>query len=133
MSGTIIDLHVHTTLGAYDSALQPGDLARDAVAQGLPGVAITEHDRLWDRHKLDQFRADHPDLQVFNGVEVSTDHGHVLAFGLPAIVSGIHRLATLREVADEAGAFLAAAHPFRHWLDAGYFTRRGLEPPDLDP
>ena len=133
MNGWTIDLHTHTTLGAYDSALKPAELAAEAGARGLSGVAITEHDRLWDQHRLAEFQKDQPNLLVVNGVEVSTDHGHVLAFGLPAIVSGIHRLARLREVADEAGAFLVAAHPFRHWLDESYFRRRGIEPPDLDP
>ena len=131
--GTIADLHMHTVKGAYDSGLKPDDLATDAAAVGLTGVTITEHDRMWDRHFLSDFRADHPELLVENGMEVTTDFGHVIAIGLPGVVSGLHRLARLREVADEAGGYLVLAHPFRHWSDPSYFTRRGKQPVDLAP
>jgi len=133
MTGTVIDMHMHTTLGAYDSALKPADLASSALAVGLTGVTITEHDRLWDSHMLARFRDDHSALFVCNGIEVSTDSGHIIAIGLPAYVPGIHRLAKLREVADEAGAFLIGAHPFRHWLDRRHFERIGQEQPDMTP
>jgi hypothetical protein len=132
MSGTIIDMHMHTVLGAYDSGLQPAHLAEDAERVGLTGVAVTEHDRMWDRHTLARFREDHPALYIQNGMEVSTEMGHVLAVGLPRYISGIHRIARLREVADEAGGFLIAAHPFRHWFDPVYFTRQGKPPVEME-
>jgi predicted metal-dependent phosphoesterase TrpH len=133
MPGTIIDLHMHTVRGAYDSGLQPEDLVAEARRIGLSGVAITEHDRLWERHSLAAFREEHPDLLVENGIEVSTDLGHVIAVGLPSVVSGIHRIARLREVADEVGGYLIAAHPFRHWTDSIYFSRQGKPQVDLSP
>jgi predicted metal-dependent phosphoesterase TrpH len=133
MTGTLIDLHMHTVKGAYDSGLQPEDLAAEAKRIGLTAVAITEHDRLWDRHSLADFRDGHQELLVENGIEVSTDLGHIIAVGLPAVVSGIHRLARLREVADEVGAYLIAAHPFRHWTDPIYFSRQGKPQVDLSP
>jgi predicted metal-dependent phosphoesterase TrpH len=133
MPGTIIDLHMHTVRGAYDSGLQPEDLIAESRRIGLTGVAITEHDRLWERHSLVAFREEHPDLLVENGMEVSTELGHVIAVGLPSVVSGIHRIARLREVADEVGGYLIAAHPFRHWTDAIYFSRQGKPQVDLSP
>ena len=59
MPGTILDMHVHTTAGASDSGLSPEDLAEEAVARGLTGVNITEHDRLWDAFKLKEYRERH--------------------------------------------------------------------------
>ena len=58
MTGSIIDMHMHTVLGAYDSSLKPDDLATEAVRVGLTGVNISEHDRLWDRYTLDRFRTE---------------------------------------------------------------------------
>src|SRR5258708_4708571 len=98
MPGTIIDMHMHTTLRAYDSALDPADLAAAAITIGLTGVTITEHDRQWDHHTLSRYREDHSALFVCNGMEVSTDLGHVIAIGLPAYVPGIHKASKLREV-----------------------------------
>ena len=131
--GTIIDMHIHTTRGASDSGLDPDDLAREAKKRGLTAVHITEHDRLWDRHTLGEFREKHSGLLVANGMEVSTDMGHILALGLKEYVGGIRHCEELRRVADEQGAFLIVAHPFRHFFDPVYFTRQGKEPFTLTP
>ena len=130
---TIIDMHVHTTRGASYSGLNPEDLASEAIRRGLTAVHISEHDRLWDRHTLEEYREAHADLLVCNGMEVSTDMGHILALGLKEYVGGIRQLATLRRVADEQGAFLIVAHPFRHYFDPVYFRRQGKEPFTLTP
>lgn len=129
----IIDMHVHTTSGASDSALRPEDLATEAATRGLTGVNITEHDRLWDPFALAEYRRAHDGLLVNNGMEVSTDLGHMLVVGLPRYVAGIHRAEELRRVADEVGAFIIVAHPFRHYFDPVYFTRQGKPPFEMTP
>lgn len=126
--GTIIDMHLHTTRGASDSGLNPDDLASEARSRGLTGIHITEHDRLWDRYVLEAYRSEHSDLFVANGMEVSTDVGHIQAVGLNEYVGGIRHAETLRRIADERGAFLIACHPFRHFFDPVYFTRQGKKP-----
>jgi len=131
--GTLIDMHMHTVRGAYDSGLQPEVLADEARKVGLTAVNITEHDRVWDAHSLAQFRSEQAPLFVNNGMEVSTELGHILAVGLPGYMSGIHKAAELRKAADETGAFLIAAHPFRHWFDPIYFTRQGKKQPEMTP
>jgi hypothetical protein len=131
--GTIIDMHVHTTKGASDSMLNPDDLIEEATRIGMTGVNITEHDRMWEQWDLAPFRQKHNHIFVSNGMEVSTDMGHILAVGLKGYASGIRRLERLREVADEQGAFLIVAHPFRHFFDPVNFKRQGLEPFRLMP
>ncbi|MEX1253567.1 MAG: CehA/McbA family metallohydrolase [Dehalococcoidia bacterium] len=131
--GTIIDMHLHTTRGASDSGLSPDDLAVEARRRGLTAVHISEHDRLWERFTLEAYRKENSDLLVANGMEVSTDMGHILALGLREYVGGIRHLQTLRKVADEHGAFLIVAHPFRHYFDPVYFRRQGKEPFTMTP
>jgi len=131
--GTIIDLHLHTTKGASDSMLNPDDLIEEARRVGLTGVNITEHDRMWESWDLGPFRKKHEGIFVNNGMEVSTDMGHILAIGLKGYQSGIRHLAKLREIADEQGAFLVVAHPFRHFFDPVHFRREGKEPFTLMP
>jgi histidinol phosphatase-like PHP family hydrolase len=133
LPGTIIDMHLHTTKGASDSMLNPDDLIEEATRVGLTGVNITEHDRMWESWDLSPFRKKHEGMFVSNGMEVSTDMGHILAIGLKGYSGGIRRLEKLREVADEQGAFLVVAHPFRHFFDPVHFKREGKKPFDLTP
>ncbi|MEP6871272.1 MAG: PHP domain-containing protein [Anaerolineaceae bacterium] len=133
MPGTIIDMHLHTTKGASDSMLNPDDLIEEARRVGLTGVNITEHDRMWESWDLAPFRKKHEGVFVSNGMEVSTDMGHILAIGLKGYESGIRRLEKLRQVADDQGAFLVVAHAFRHFFDPVHFKREGKEPFNLSP
>ena len=68
--GTIIDMHLHTTRGASDSGLSPDDLVVEARTRGLTACHISEHDRLWDRFVLQDFREKNGDLLLANGMEV---------------------------------------------------------------
>lgn len=133
MRGTIMDMHLHTTKGASDSMLDPDELMAEARRVGLTGVNITEHDRMWESWDLAAYRRRHPDIFVSNGMEVSTDMGHIIAIGLRGYESGIRRLERLRQVADEQGAFLIVAHPFRHFFDPVHHRREGREPFRLSP
>ena len=109
---TVIDLHVHTTKGSSDSSLSPEQMVEEAKRLGLPGLCITEHNAPWDRHEFVDFARKH-DLLLIRGVEVDTDMGHVLVFGLESYVSGISKISELRRVVDEVKGFMITAHPFR--------------------
>ncbi len=132
MTGTIVDMHVHTVRGAADSSLKPEQLSEVAKEIGLTGVNITEHDRMWDDHLLKEFR-EQSGLFVNRGMEVSTDMGHILAVGLTAYVPGIRKAKELRAVLDDLGGFMIVAHPFRHFFDPVHFRREGRPPFDMTP
>jgi predicted metal-dependent phosphoesterase TrpH len=123
--GTRMDVHVHTNPASSDSMLQPEDLVETALATGLTAVGMTEHDFTLESHNQAAFRAKYPDLFINFGMEVSTDLGHMLAFGLPGYLPGIRRLEKLREAADEHGAFVVVAHPFRRLFDPVTAMRTG--------
>jgi hypothetical protein len=126
-------MHIHTTRGASDSELNPEDLVSEALRVGLTGVHTSEHDRLWEPFELATFRKVHSDLLIANGMEVSTDLGHILVLGLDRYVPGIRRAEELRKVVEEAGAYMIVAHPFRHFFDPVHFLRQGREPFSLTP
>lgn len=115
--GSIVDLHTHTVVGGADSRLEPDELIIEATRVGLSGVNLTEHDLRWGEDELRALRSRHPELFVSHAIEVSTDHGHVLAIGLRGYSPEMSRLRRLREIADEHGAFLIVAHPFRRFFD----------------
>lgn len=129
MTGTILDMHIHTTNGASDSQLRPEEMAEIAKRIGLTGVNVSEHDRVWDRYVADAFRRDNPHLFLSPGMEVSTDMGHIVVVGLKEYVAGIRKCAELRRVVDSVGGFMVVAHPFRHFFDPVTFTRQGKQPP----
>ncbi len=108
----ILDMHVHTNIGSYDSNLSPLELIRLGKASGLDGVVVTEHDRGWDRDLARQLAREH-DFLILCGMEVSTDLGHILVYGLEEYVSGILYAETLRQVVDKIGGVMFAAHPYR--------------------
>jgi hypothetical protein len=132
MTGTIVDMHVHTTRGAADSSLTPDQLIEEARRIGLTGVNISEHDRVWEPQQLAEFR-ERSGLFVSRGMEVSTDMGHMIAVGLESYLPGIRKATELRKALDAVGGFMTVAHPFRHFFDPIHFRRDGRPPFDMTP
>jgi predicted metal-dependent phosphoesterase TrpH len=108
----ILDMHVHTNIGSYDSNLSPLELIHLGKTSGLDGVVVTEHDRGWDRDLARKLTREH-DFLILCGMEVSTDLGHILVYGLEEYVSGILYADTLRQVVDKIDGVMFAAHPYR--------------------
>ena len=108
----LFDLHIHTTKGSSDSSLNPEELILEAERLGLRGLCITEHSGPWDRHEFEQFASRH-NVVLVRAMEVESDLGHMLAFGLDRYQPGFNRAAELRSAADAAGGFVVSAHPFR--------------------
>ncbi len=111
----LIDLHAHTQPLSHDSLLSPDELIEAAKAAGLDAVCLTEHDFVWDPEKVRKLARRHA-FTVIPAIEVNTDDGHFLAFGLDRYVYGMHRTAELARLVDEAGGALVAAHPYRRQL-----------------
>lgn len=110
----LVDLHCHTRPLSACSALAAGELVRLAAERGLDGVCLTEHDRAWDADALAALRARSP-VHVFSGVELTTDLGHVLAFGLE--VEDFSAIASrVFEAAERRKGLLFLAHPARDGL-----------------
>jgi predicted metal-dependent phosphoesterase TrpH len=111
-----IDLHLHTSRGSSDSNVSPHQVIERAREIGISAVCITEHDHIWDVQEVQDIAAQ-AGVVLLRGMEVTTEIGHVGAFGLDRYVGGIYRLKELRRVADDCGGLLIANHPFRYKLD----------------
>jgi len=111
----LIDLHCHTLPLSTCSALEADQLVALARERGLDGICLTEHDRAWPAGEL-QTLHERTGFPVFSGVELTTDQGHVLAFGLddPRAFSAI--ALEVHEAAKACGALLFLAHPARDGL-----------------
>ena len=114
------DLHVHTDASPC-SATAPERVARGAVAAGLDGIVVTDHDPMAN---VSAVRAAAPDsLTVVPGVEVTTTEGHLLAIDVTTVPDPGPPLAVVEQVHDQNG-FAVLAHPFD--------TLRQQFSPDLD-
>jgi predicted metal-dependent phosphoesterase TrpH len=111
----IIDLHTHTRFGSNCSYLDPGELARRAKETGLDGVCITEHDLCWEGEAIEALSREYGVL-VLGGVEVSTELGEVLVYGVHQPLWKVSSIRELRELVDESGGVMIAAHPFRRYM-----------------
>ena len=108
----LFDLHIHTTKGSSDSSLNPEELILEAERLNLRGLCITEHSGPWERHEFERFASRHSVVLV-RAMEVETDMGHMLAFGIDRYQAGFHKAVELRRAADAVGGYVVTAHPFR--------------------
>lgn len=112
-----LDLHVHTT--ASDGTLSPREVLKEAGSKGLDGIAVTDHNTV-EGCKEAKVYAEERELFLIQGIEVSTDKGHVLVLG----VEEEPRSTKFEEVLNFAAkndALTVGAHPFAR-------TRTGIEP-----
>ena len=113
--GCIIDLHVHTAPASPCSAIRADDLIAEAKQIGLDGLVLTDHNHVWPPDRIEDLRQKHGFL-VLGGNEVITDQGDVLVYGLDRNISGVIPLADLQREVQQAGGYMAMAHPFRGFL-----------------
>lgn len=113
-----IDTHCHTKY-SYDNWLEPLDLIRRAKALGLDGVCITEHYSYEASEPVERIGREEG-LLVLRGVEIATDRGHLLAYGIVDDGWNIWNrdsylpLEEVIERINELGGVCAPAHPFRN-------------------
>jgi predicted metal-dependent phosphoesterase TrpH len=111
----LIDLHTHTQPLSHDSILTADDLIDLAKGASLDGVSLTEHDFFWEPEKVEELRSRH-NFVVIPGIEVNTEDGHIVVFGLERYVYGMHRFHELSALVEATGGVMIAAHPYRRQL-----------------
>lgn len=128
----LFDLHIHTTKGSSDSSLSPEDLILEADRLGLRGLCITEHSGPWDKHEFRRFASLHS-MVLIRAMEVETDMGHMLAFGMDEYQAGFHIADNLSRAARATGGFVVTAHPFRAVLNRPRMARPLLYQSESEP
>jgi len=124
----LIDLHAHTAPRSNCSTTTLAELVASARGRGLDALCITEHDVRWPDDELaDASRA--LGFPVIPGVELTTDVGHVLAFGPLAKPLWMgYRLEELLAEAEHGPLALVLPHPVRH-LAGARAIKGGRTPP----
>lgn len=111
----LIDLHTHTKPLSWDSYLDPDELVERCKAAGLDGICLSEHDFFWKPEDIAALAKRHNYL-VLPAIEINTDDGHILAYGLSKYVYGMHRSHELANHVEQARGVMVAAHPYRRQM-----------------
>lgn len=111
----LIDLHTHTRPLSWDSYLSPDELVERSKAAGLDGICLSEHDFFWKPEDIAELAKRH-DYLILPAIEINTDDGHILCYGLEKYVYGMHRSHELAHHIDQASGAMIAAHPYRRQM-----------------
>ncbi len=107
-----VDLHVHSH-HSPDSNVPVAQLVRQARVAGLNGLALTDHNTVRGHAELIDLAAQHPDLLLVPGVEVSTIEGHLLAYGVPEAPPARRPVTETVAWIRARGGEAVPSHPFR--------------------
>ena len=125
----LVDLHVHTAVSSPCSQIDSRLLAEVASRIGLDALCVTEHEEIEGAEVARRLGAE-AGFTVFRGVEVYTELGDMLVFGLYRatfpLTTPFYEL--LAEVRDAGGAIIPA-HPCRG--SRGFHEILGEERADL--
>ncbi len=111
----LIDLHTHTRPLSWDSSLEPDDLIERSKAAGLDGICLSEHDFFWKPDEVLELAKRH-DFLVLPAIEINTDDGHILVYGLEEYTYGMYRSHDLADHVEQARGAMIAAHPYRRQM-----------------
>jgi predicted metal-dependent phosphoesterase TrpH len=125
----LVDLHVHTAVSSPCSQIDPRLLIEVASRIGLDALCVTEHEEM-EGAEVAQRLGKESGFPVFRGVEVYTELGDMLVFGLyratfPLTTPFDELLAEVRET----GGAIVPAHPCRG--SRGFHEILGEERADL--
>lgn len=121
-----VDLHIHSYGGSQDvidPTMTPEAIVDSAVRQGLRIIAITDHNSNVNVQRV----IDHTQeiyagqILVLPGVEVTTAHGHLLAYFAPDRIDDLTRFLSRLDLVGDG----CQQHP-DHQIDVRH-DRRGRE------
>ncbi len=113
----LIDLHNHTLHLSLDSGLTLEALLTRAKERGLDGVCLTEHNALWQDTARLKDAANRHGIAIFLGMEVNTQYGHTLVYGVQAFRNSMFNFDELCRVVESEGGLMVLAHP--QWVGVG--------------
>lgn len=118
-----IDLHCHSKY-SHDNLLEPGELIEHAIKVNLDGVCFTEHNSLAASKPVERISTPEG-FYVFRGIEISTDRGHLLVYGLRDDSWNIWNrnnyldVFQVLKIVHGLGGICVPAHPFMGWDSFG--------------
>lgn len=103
-----VDLHIHSYGASHDvrdETMTPEAIVDSAVRQGLGVIAITDHNSNANVERaIDHATQNYPgQILVLPGVEVTTSHGHLLAYFAPEATADLSKYLSRLDLVGEMG------------------------------
>lgn len=106
------DLHIHT-MYSQDAYGTPKDAVKEAMRKKIDGICIADHNCIKGCMKGRIYSTNITNFIFIEGVEVSTDSGHVLVLGRCIDIKKNINIMDLLDLVKDEGLVAVAAHPFR--------------------
>ena len=113
-----MDLHIHSAFSS-DGSEKPKDIVTYARKTGLDGIAILDHNEIRGSLRAYEMCKTFDDFLVVRGVEVSTEAGHIVAYGVDELIPTSLTIEETAENIRELGGIPVAPHPHRFWSGIG--------------
>jgi hypothetical protein len=110
------DLHMHSRFSP-DSTVAPEEMVRVALARGLAGIAITDHNSVGGSLRAREVAP--KGFIAVRATEVSASTGHVIALGIDQPIPRDLPPTEAVERVRALGGFASVAHPLRVWSGVG--------------
>ncbi len=113
----LIDLHTHTCRYSPCSSFTPDSMVKAAIAAGLDGMVLTEHNHIWGEEETAELQAQYPEIKIFRGIEVASDsNDHFLVYGVLSPESFYPGMPTdkLLTIVEQEGGAVVLAHAYRY-------------------
>jgi predicted metal-dependent phosphoesterase TrpH len=110
--GLRLDLHVHSH-HSPDSRMTLEQIVERLPYTGLRGLALTDHNTVRGHAELAELARVHRSYALLPGVEVSTNEGHLLAYGVAELPPPHRPIGETIEWVRSHGGEPVLAHPFR--------------------
>ena len=92
---------------------------------GLDAVVLSEHDAIWSPDAVRMLARRH-NFKVLSGLEVSTEGGHILVYGLHRYADEMRQSDVLASHVRRASGVMVAAHPYRAFAPYDWRAREGI-------
>ncbi len=109
-----VDMHTHS-IYSPDGKVPVKEMLKIARRKGLGAIAITDHNEIKGALEARKLGV----VEIIRGIEISTQDGHVLAYGLDCRIPRDMGIEETVERIHECGGIAVAAHPYRFWSGIG--------------
>lgn len=113
-----MDLHIHSIFSS-DGREKPEDIVKHARKIGLDGIAVLDHNDVQGSLKAYEISKEMDNFLVVRGVEVSTDSGHIIGYGICEPITSRMSIEETIETIHSLGGIAVAPHPYRFWSGIG--------------
>jgi len=120
-----LDPHIHSIYSG-DAISEPRDIIKQAKGIGLDIIAISDHDSIKGSTLAIDIAKDTNDILIVPSIEITTNKGHILGFGVETLISsGLSPEETVERIHDEGGIVIVP-HPFSPYRRGLFFKNKKI-------